>query len=519
MKTILVYSFIFTFTWLNAFSQSKSENVSISWGNELKAAHKTTLSKLIGTDGEDLYVLFTATGAGYRGNIYIAKYDGSLNQVLYQELEVRKSVKGAEFEDIIMFNKNLYVFYSLDGKKTKINNLSFQSVDKSTLILNNDAKQVCSIKYEKKKNDGSFSFKYSEDFTKLMLYYNLPYQKGEPEQFGYQVYKDNMELLWEKEITLPYKDELFSIENNIVDNNGNVYLVGVLFKEKAVKKRYGLPNYEYKIISFTDKGENKNEVTAALKNKFITDLQINITSKGDIVCGGFYSEKNTSSIKGTFYMNINGKTGEVKTENFKEFETNFLAEFMSEKKASKGKELYEYSLDKIVIREDGGAVLVAEQFFVRVVTTTTYANGVTTYHTTYYYYYNDIIVVNVNPDGTIEWAKKIPKTQVSTNDGGFYSSYAVNISHGKLYFIFNDNPKNITIKSDKVYPYNRGSKGSVVTLVIIDADGGMTREALFSVADAETIIRPKMCKQSAPDEMIIYGQKRKIQRFARLTFK
>jgi hypothetical protein len=90
----------------------------------------------------------------------------------------------------------------------------------------------------------------------------------------------------------------------------------------------------------------------------------------------------------------------------------------------------------------------------------------------------------------------------------------------KLYFIFNDNPKNLFYKGDgKLYNFNKGKKESLVVLVELNMDGKQTREALFSMKDAEVIIRPKVCEQISNTQMILFGQKKKTQRFAKITFK
>jgi len=78
-----------------------------------------------------------------------------------------------------------------------------------------------------------------------------------------------------------------------------------------------------------------------------------------------------------------------------------------------------------------------------ITTTSTDANGGTRTTTVYYYYYNDIIVININPGGETEWTKKIAKRQPSSNDGGFFSSYSLSIVKDKMYFVFNDSPKNL----------------------------------------------------------------------------
>jgi hypothetical protein len=247
-------------------------------------------------------------------------------------------------------------------------------------------------------------------------------------------------------------------------------------------------------------------------------MQMAIRPNGDIGCGGFYSERGNFSIKGTFFLTLDAGSKRKKKENLKEFTVDFLSEFMSEKKAEKGTELYEYDLDRLILREDGGAILVAEQYFVNVVTTYMGgANGMRTPNTTYYYNYNHLVVININPDGSIQWANKIPKRQITSNDGGFYSSYTFSNVRDKMYFIFNDHPKNLdNTASDKLY--NFSLKGGVVVLVEMDSKGNMKKQALFNAREAEVITRPKVCEQVSQNEVVIFGQKKKTHKFARLTF-
>ncbi|MBX9851996.1 MAG: hypothetical protein K2X86_09580 [Cytophagaceae bacterium] len=192
-----------------------------------------------------------------------------------------------------------------------------------------------------------------------------------------------------------------------------------------------------------------------------------------------------------------------------------------EKKAEKGKdiELYQFSLDDLVIRSDGGMVLTGEQYFVRVHTyTTSNPNGGMSTTTVYKYHYNDIIVININPEGNIQWATKIPKTQITSNDGGFFSSYSMAVASDKLYFVFNDNPKNLVSsvegKTFNFVPY----KESHVVCVQIDNNGKIEKKSLFSSKDVDIITRPKVCEQINDNCLLIFGQRKSTQRFALMTF-
>ncbi len=146
-------------------------------------------------------------------------------------------------------------------------------------------------------------------------------------------------------------------------------------------------------------------------------------------------------------------------------------------------------------------------------------SGGTTTSSTSQYYYNDIIVISISPDGSIDWNEKIPKKQVTVNDGGFYSSFAVSVVKDKLYFVFNDHPNNLFYKKQgKLSNFNKGPD-SVMVLVELDSQGNQTREALYNAKKSGILTRPKVCEQISDNEMILFGQDNKIHRFARLTFK
>jgi len=377
-----------------------------------------------------------------------------------------------------------------------------------------------------------------------MVYFDTPFEGNTAEKFGLAVYDENLNQLWSKELQLPFKDRLYEVEKYKVDNQGNAYLLGIVYKGSVRAKRQGRPNYEYHLLAY-NKQDEYTEYLLNLDDKFITDMQFEITGNGEIVCAGFYSELGTTSVRGTFYLIIDAKTKEVIKEYYEEFDQRFLTDFMSERRADKGKELARYNLNQLEIRRDGGVVLVAEQFYVREIQD--YNDGYSSryynpyYYSRYYsswrnpyryygnpymndseiqYNYNDIMVINIRPNGSIQWAKKIPKRQRSKDDGGRHSSYAMSVAKGKMFFVFNDNPKNLHKQSSdlKIHNYTKG-KESVVVLVTLDGTGEVKKEPLFQVRDTKTITKPKVCEQISRGQMIIYSEKNRKANFARLTFR
>jgi hypothetical protein len=221
----------------------------------------------------------------------------------------------------------------------------------------------------------------------------------------------------------------------------------------------------------------------------------------------------------------------------KAFDFEFLTSYMRPKEIEKARkaertgddkrkaELYNFALDDLILRNDGGAVLVAEQFYVYEdqefdnfgVGFNRFGNPNNAVRTNYFYNYNDIIVVNIRPTGEIEWTARIPKKQETVNDGGYYSSYAMSIQPTGLYFLYNDNARNFDDKKPGRI-YNFSGNDSVMTVAQIQKDGNVTIFPIFDKNGSGAIIRPKICEQIGKKEMAIYGERGKYFQFGSLKF-
>ena len=139
--------------------------------------------------------------------------------------------------------------------------------------------------------------------------------------------------------------------------------------------------------------------------------------------------------------------------------------------------------------------------------------------TNYHYYYNDLIVISVSPDGEIEWNTKIPKFQHTVNDKGRVSSYAMAVVDDQLHFIFNDNPKNLTLEPGQRIRNFGAGKETLVVLVTVDSNGGLEKEPLFSIRDTDVVTIPKVCRQIGDRELVVFGQRKKSHRLGVVIFK
>jgi hypothetical protein len=500
-----------------AIAQKQLNKPDVVWGEEYKRPNFSGVEKIIGADASGTYVWRSKSGTLTTTEIIIEHYDKNLKLDKSNSLNIPLNSFNNDFNvvDIFPFAEQIVTltsFYDRGGDK---NTLFAQTIDKSTLQLNDKRVEVAEINAKRRLNKGGFDYAISRDSSKLLIFSNLPFDRRGSEKLSLNVYDTKLDLQWKKTVELPFPDRNFQVENYEVDKNGNVYLLGKLYENTGLVTifRQSTPNYSYVIVAYRNDGEDVKNYDVSLGEDFITDLTIRVGNNGDLICAGFYSERSTQGMKGAFFSKINAETKEMYDIKRGAFKPEFLEQFMSKRRSKKKRgELYNYRIDQLVLRSDGGALMIAEQFYIRV-TTRTDANGFVTTTTTYFY--NDIIAVNINPDGTVAWAARIPKRQ--SDGSGAFSSYAMSISGGKIYFIYNDHPKNIT-RTDYRKIKNFNGKKSIVTLATLSADGSYEKIPLFSNRDENIVTRPKIARQINKNELIIFGTFKKRYKFGKIIF-
>lgn len=525
-KTLLSLLLLLAF---NADLPAQQDRVpgEISWGPDMTEPSRSSITKVVEVAPEAYYVLRERRPSAIaRGEVFIEQYDNQQRLKRSVELPLKYKRKWREFEDLVKIGGEFYFFTSFNNEAQKINYLFYQKLN-SRLQPERSLKKIAEIPAANRARTGAFNLLLSQDSSKVLLYSQLDSKRKEPERFAIRVFDNQMQELWSKNIRLPYSEQQFAVEDYRIDENGNVYLLCIQFLDGSAQAvRRGLANYQYVILAYTNNGENKQEYRIAVKDKFITDMTFRIGNEGDLICAGFFSDRGTTSIKGTCFFRVDPETEEAFNISLQEFDFDFRTAFMragQQRRAERAEEsgnanqqaeLDRFALNDLILRSDGGAVIVAEQYFVY---QRTYRMWDGTLQFDEFYNYNDIIVVNIRPDGSMEWSVRIPKRQETVNDGGYYSSYAMAVVRDRLYFIFNDNSRNYTSDNDN-FLYNFNGRNSIITLAEIRKGGELEMYPLFNNRDAGVITRPKICKQTGSRKMIVYGERGRSYRLGELQF-
>jgi len=483
------------------FSQAPSfEKPAVQLGSEYSVKKGSWVPNILDTKGEGYLALQWSNG-----ELGLLRLNESMNVTEQTVLDLSQGSKKKRFEFVIRFQSKLLLLSSFINQKHQKKYLFAQTIDEEKLTAADDTKKLSEIFYPKsKRNSGSFSYDVSQDSTKLLLFANLPYSKGEAERFHFEVFDTDLNSIWQQDVKLPYLDRDFSIEQYVVDNDGNVYVLGQL------------NNNEYRLLKYGASTNDATDYGIKQDGKRLNEMRMSVRSDGTIVSGGFYSTGAVNSgVDGSFFFRIDGKTGRIVASSFEDFDNDFIlksatvAEAKSaRKKVKKGKDLAlpSYEFRDIILREDGGAMLVGEQIIIKVVTTTSAdSQGRMTTRTTYYYFYNDLVVVNIAPDGDIDWVKNIPKEQTSVNDGGYNSSYSMLVHEDKLHFVFYNNLR-------------QGKSLSGLVSVAIDLNGEETWDKIPETDATKLIFRGKGGQQVSNNVLIMPGEYKKQRQFVKFTF-
>lgn len=342
---------------------------------------------------------------------------------------------------------------------------------------------------------GGFSYAVSENKQHILIY-GVSQRKSEL----------NAKCIWIDD-SLQVKQRhsaLFKGDNNvtygdaIVGNNGTLYL--------AAYTPVGARQYADQIwLLALNRGERKFipfELNLETKYAGGTFMKADNAS-GRIYIGGFYTPKKNGSYEGLIYANFNMATGTFDNRRIIPFEERVKLAGGPGKRA-----FNDYIVRNMIIKNDGGFVLLSENYYVS--TRSTYPGGFG-YYSMYYpimasavneYHYGDILLLSYAGDGSFDWQAFVRKDQYSQEDGGMFSSYLMVNTGGALGFLYND------------FSFS----DSRIQLASVEANGDVNSRIVSSVRNDTPDWLPRSGKQVSGREIVVPCLKRRQICFAKVIF-
>ncbi|MCW3120796.1 MAG: hypothetical protein JWQ38_288, partial [Flavipsychrobacter sp.] len=273
----------------------------------------------------------------------------------------------------------------------------------------------------------------SENKKTILIY--RANDKGSEIEFDGKWLDDNLAITKRSHTTYKTDNRVEHGEVNIA-NDGVIYM--------AAYTPVGTQNYadQYWIMTM-EPGANKfeaKELTLDIKYAASGYMKIdNINNK--VYFGGFYSNKKNGSYDGIIYAAYDIAGGTYTSKKFIPFDEEMM---QASNKKHKSHSFDNYEVRQLIVKNDGGFVMVSEVHYVTTRNNYTPGFGYYSYYNPYSttlvheYHYNDIMALSYNKDGVRDWEAYVPKEQYSQEDGGVFSSYALLNTGGTLAFLFND---------------------------------------------------------------------------------
>ena len=399
------------------------------------------------------------------------------------------------------------------------------ATDYTVLAESNHKKKFSLSLYASLYASAPFSIYVSKDRERFVVLTDAELSKKANKTFDVNVFDFNMTKKWSKNIEIPYPEGKFSTNSFDVDLNNNVYIIGSYQETSSTK------DVDYVLLRLSEKNDVAEElkIPKILEGNKISrfNFYVNKNSNDLQVSGFYYADEGKSKENGFYYLSIDNKTFSIKKTKF--FPAKVIlsesAEAMEDDDNSKRKERQQkqeakifaqnYELRNVIYKAEGGIMLVYERYwYYTTLKTTTDSQGRTSTSTEYHYHYDDVITINLNQEGEMIWARKIPKSQYSKNDGGSYSSIAMMPGKDKMYMFFNDHIRNVgVVNSSSVYGSFPQKKNATTANVSMMKDGTHTRETLVSLEESNLRALPKFSHQIGDNKMLLYFRFMGKQRF------
>lgn len=422
----------------------------------------------------------------------VQAYDDDLKMTWEKEVELDK--RRPEVLGLVNKANHFYVLYQYRLKGQSI--LKAHQYDAGANLV--DSATVINLGYIFA--DRQYDIVPSEDRSKVLIFNRQ--SSGEISVYAFDV--EEMTFLWET--NFQPENLVFSRDPHqiVVTNEGEMYYLVLKNNYRSRSKDH---LYEIYYQDGSLKTVRKTEVS--LGDKLTNDVYFEYDNLNDnLVAGGLWGEKNLAWAKGYFLLKAPKDNMDDHEFYFHEFDEELVSSFLERDAPSKNKGIFETSVQEIVLRRDGGILMVTER-----VKTNQRNYGANT--AGYYsravrndligmidYYYEHMLVVSIHPDGEQHWSNVLRKKQYSQDDGAVFSSYFLQKTPTSLHFVFNDEVK----------------EENTVSEYIIEGSGKFERHSVMSTENQKLRLRFRDAIQTGAGEMLIPSERRNRLKLVRVKY-
>ena len=498
---------------VGSMAHGQSKKFDFKLGGEYDLPRRTTDLAFVGNDKDGILNLSIK-----KEELIVVQFDPkSLAKTMERQIEIPEASRNLNSEFVADFRNGKYFWLHSDWNKSNEKEILYgdlidlkagkmATANNQLFTTSKIAGTAAAAGFYNFKAVDKYTFKYSYDQKKLLVTYrSYPEARNDKKNFdklGFQVFDENLQLIWGGEFTMPYTEAVMDNSDFAVDSDGNAYLLAKVYdsdKRRERDKETGKPAYRYEVFKFS-KGNSKPAIAKiVLDDYFILESSIIENAAHDIMVASTYSKKRKSiTTDGVFLANLDATGQLVKfRKGYYEFPLEELAKFESARKRRRMERKDDYEADNlkvrnVVVESDGSIFVACEEYIVTAHYSSSYGAGgtFTTSRVYYTYDYNDIIATKIDAGGTMQWVRKIPKMQHGTAPGGTMGFKLISDATG-YYFLYLDNIKNMELGDTDVPKRHLDGYGGQVIVSKIDNSGKHSKELLFDTRDESIMTFPQ----------------------------
>ena len=531
MKTTRLFTLLFLYLCFFQFGLSQDTTPAISWSNQSFWPSPESAKGGFVIIDENRYVLVSMVGKTL-STVQLKLFDKrNLEKVITKKIPLGNRGKRRAFHQISLIGKQLHLFTSKYDKDGISNTLYKQAI--SVVDLQVGAMKKIAKSYTNGTHN-TFGINLSKDEKKVLTYSVDNFIESDPVRVKIRVFDERFQPIWDNKYLLPFENKYYKITQNVIDNLGNVYLIGDHAIGKSHKKHQG------SVFCLKADGSAKEHRFGVAK-KFINDLEYHIDQQGNLVAAGTFTGVTRAGdlfpiIEGIYLFQHNHQTDKF-GQRIIYFESN---EFQRNNKAisKKGRFYNRLYLKEGFVKRDNSILLALEQikpanragnlairgtreWRALVNNTAAFAKDVYTSRTEdlppdgqLLKYYKDVVLVNIK-GFKVDWVRNIPKKQRLIPHHKRTASYTAVQNGNDFYFVYNDTKLNQD--SYELNTYNQlKTHEQAVVVKKLDVDGKWTTYFPKLPVKSPFPICTTMSKPLSDKELLLFGDFGAFYRFGSL---
>jgi hypothetical protein len=406
----------------------------VEWSNQQKLKSKTNYTRILGENASGYY-LMRSKNPDLAREVLIEKYKSNL--ALEETIELAQP-SGSYIEHILVQDDGLMIFATkkndslpkIDIVYWKLNN-QLQVQTKLQVLVQIDAALF--------KNNGVVMMRSSNDKSANCVYFCTDGLEKHTSVLNLIGFDKNASVTYSKTFSIPADAEDINPSEVSCDNMGNAYLL-INYPNDEDKKRKDRDPKKYFLYTYSRQLDKTLAYEIKEDSTFITDIGLVLNeSTNQVSVAGLYSYDRSKATDGTFTYTINIESNLMQLRSYEPLKSAFVSKVIGGMLNEESKQLTHLKIRKLLARTDGGISFILEKVYEIQQTYTYYANGFPQTGSRTTYNYDEIILLSNNASGKNEFSEFIKKSQSSSNDGGYYSSFVLLNTNDKLCFIYNTN--------------------------------------------------------------------------------